>query len=260
MILLLALLSFDSPLSGLAQDKQDSSAKIAQEIEYANAKDKPQFHVQAVRKLRDRGGPAVADEITRFVAARGHNALSIAFTEGLGDLQDARIHALLQTLVRDKDFLWRPTAMRALAQQADRDSLDDFRKGLGDKLWGCRAASVVALEKLKDRESLDAISEELAAGDDEPGLCALAFDQRVDGDGRAMNELLYRGGRKPALADAVDDALSKLRGSGEALGLHEPPRRLVEPDEIGESASDVDRDGDHASQLRRFGAWRACRT
>jgi hypothetical protein len=141
---------------------QDASAKIAQEIEYANAKDKPQFHVQAVRKLRDRGGPAVAEEIVRFVAARGPNALSIAFTEGLGDLQDPRLHALLQTLVRDKDFLWRPTAMRALAQQADRDSLDDFRKGLVDKLWGCRASAVVALEKLNDRESLDAIKALLA--------------------------------------------------------------------------------------------------
>jgi len=132
---------------------QDASSKIAQEVEYANAKDKPQFHVQAVRKLRDRGGPAVAEEIGRFVAAHGHNALSIAFTEGLGDLRDPRLHALLQTLVRDKDFLWRPTAMRALAQQADRDSLEDFRRGLGDKLWGCRAAAVAGLEKLSDRDS-----------------------------------------------------------------------------------------------------------
>ena len=43
---------------------QDAN-KIAQEVEYANAKDKPQVHVQAVRKLRDRGGPAVAEEIGR---------------------------------------------------------------------------------------------------------------------------------------------------------------------------------------------------
>jgi len=133
------------------------SNKIAQEVEFANAKDKPQFHVQAVRKLRDRGGPAVADEIGRFVAAHGHNALSIAFTEGLGELEDPRLHALLETLVRDKDFLWRPTAMRALAHQAAPGSLGDFRKGLGDKLWGCRAASILALEKLGDRESLGAI-------------------------------------------------------------------------------------------------------
>jgi hypothetical protein len=148
----------------LALVLQDASSKIAQEVEYANAKDKPQFHVQAVRKLRDRGGGAVAEEIGRFVAAHGHNALSIAFTEGLGDLRDPRLHALLQTLVRDKDFLWRPTAMRALAQQADRDSLEDFRKALGDKLWGCRAAAVAGLEKLGDRES--AASVRALLGDD----------------------------------------------------------------------------------------------
>jgi len=143
---------------------QDSSSKIAQEVEYANAKDKPQFHVQAVRKLRDRGGPAVAEEIGRFVTAHGHNALSIAFTDLLGELQEPRLHALLQTLVRDQDFLWRPTAMRALAQQADRDSLQEFRKGLGDKLWGCRAAAILALEKLKDVESIPTIKSLL--GDD----------------------------------------------------------------------------------------------
>jgi hypothetical protein len=133
------------------------TSKIAQEVEYANAKDRPQFHVQAMRKLRDRGGPAVAEEVDRFVTAHGHNALSIAFTEGLAELRDPRLHALLLTLVRDRDFLWRPTAMRALAQQADRDSLEDFRKGLGDKLWGCRAAAILALEKLSDRESVPAI-------------------------------------------------------------------------------------------------------
>jgi len=136
---------------------QDASSKIAQEVEYANAKDKPQFHVQAVRKLKERGGPAVAEEIGRFVAARGRNALSITFTDGLGGLRDPRITALLRELVRDPDFLWRPTAMRSLAQLADRESLGDFRKGLGDKLWGCRAAAIQALETLNDRESAAAI-------------------------------------------------------------------------------------------------------
>jgi hypothetical protein len=106
------------------------SAKLDQEIEYANLKDKPQFHVQAVRKLKDRGGPAVAEAITAYVAKRGHGALSIAFTEGLGDLQDPRITALLRELVRDKDFLWRPTAMRALAARPEAGSRDDFRAAL----------------------------------------------------------------------------------------------------------------------------------
>jgi len=140
------------------------SAKLVQEIEYANSKDKPQFHVQAMRKLKDRGGAAVAEEILRFVAKNGHNAVSIAFTEGLGDLKDARLTALLRELVRDKDFLWRPTAMRALADAADRGSLDDFRAGLGDKLWGCRAASILALEKLGDKSSADVIRGLLADG------------------------------------------------------------------------------------------------
>ena len=135
------------------------SSKIAQEVEYANAKDKPQFHVQAVRKLKDRGAAAVADEIARYVSKNGHNALSIAFTEGLGSLKDARITELLRELVRDQDFYWRPTALRALAEQADRDSLEVFRAALGDRLWGCRAAAILALEKLGDRESLARIRE-----------------------------------------------------------------------------------------------------
>jgi hypothetical protein len=138
--------------------------KITQEIEYANAKDKPQLHMQAVRKLRDRGGPAVADEIAKYVAKSGHNALSIAFTEALGSLKDERITALLRELVRDKDFFWRPTAFRALAEQADRSSLAEFRTALGDRLWGCRASAIVALEKLDDRESAPRIKELL--GDD----------------------------------------------------------------------------------------------
>jgi hypothetical protein len=147
-------------LLALAQDV----SKIAQEIEVANAKEKPQLHVQAVRRLRDRGGPAVAEEVGRFVAKHGHNALSIAFTEGLGTLKDDRITALLRELARDKDFFWRPTAFRALAEQGDRGARDLFRAGLGDRLWGCRAASISALEKLDDRESMPRIKEML--GDD----------------------------------------------------------------------------------------------
>jgi hypothetical protein len=140
------------------------AAKISQEIEYANAKDKPQLHSQAMRKLKDRGGPAVAEDIVKFVAARGHYALSIVFTDGLGSLKDDRITALLRELIRDKDFFWRPTAFRALAELGDRASRDDFRAALNDRLWGCRAAAIVALERLDDRESAPKIKELL--GDD----------------------------------------------------------------------------------------------
>src|SRR5439155_24377538 len=111
-----------------------------------------------------RGGPAVADEIAKFVAKNGHNALSIAFTDALGSLKDERITLLLRELVRDKEFFWRPTAMRALADLADRSARDDFRAALGDRLSGCRAAAIVALEKLDDRESSARIKDLL--GDD----------------------------------------------------------------------------------------------
>ena len=88
-----------------------------------------------------------------------------------------------------------------------------------------------------------------AAGDDEPGLGALALDQRVDGDGRTVDQLIDRGGFEAALADAIDDALHELRRRREALGLDEAPGLVVEPDQIGERSPDVDGDDDHATRL-----------
>jgi len=61
-----------------------------------------------------------------------------------------------------------------------------------------------------------------AARDDEAGTGALALDQRVDGDGRAMDQLIDCAGVEPALADAIDNAARELRRGGEAFGLNEP--------------------------------------
>jgi hypothetical protein len=47
--------------------------------------------------------------------------------------------------------------MRALAARPEAGSRDEFRAALADKLWGCRAAAVVALEKLGDRDSAGAL-------------------------------------------------------------------------------------------------------
>lgn len=133
--------------------------KIAQEVEYANSKEKPQLHVSAARRLKERGGPAVAPFVADYVEKRGRNALSIVGTEVLGSLKDPRILKLLHELVADKDFTWRPAATRALAEQADPASLETFRAGLGDKLWGVRAASVLGLERLKDAASAPRLKE-----------------------------------------------------------------------------------------------------
>jgi hypothetical protein len=140
------------------------SAKILQEIEIANSKEKPQLQGQAVRKLKERGGPAVAAEIVRFAAKNGHAGLSITFTEALGALRDPRITSLLRDLAREKEFTWRPSALRALADHADPACRDEFRAALADRLWGCRAAATLGLEKLGDRESLPRIRDLL--GDD----------------------------------------------------------------------------------------------
>ena len=85
-----------------------------------------------------------------------------------------------------------------------------------------------------------------AARHHQAGLGALALDQRVDRDGRAVDQLVDVGGVEPALADAVDDALHELRRRGQALGLDERAGPVVEPDQVGERPADVDRDEDHA--------------
>src|SRR5262249_112420 len=91
-------------------------------------------------------------------------------------------------------------------------------------------------------------------GDDKGGLGAVSFDQLVDGDGRAVDQLGDGGWLEPALADAVDDALFQLRRGGQTLRLDEALGGIVEADQIGEGASDIDGDDDHAWRLQPLGA------
>lgn len=135
------------------------AARIAQEVEYANSKDRPQLQAQAVRRLLDRGGSAVAGALVEFVRRNGRNALSLACTEALGELKDARIAALLRELVADPDFYWRPAAMKALAEHADPADRELFRRGLVDRLWGCRVGAIRGVERLGDRASMGRLRE-----------------------------------------------------------------------------------------------------
>lgn len=135
---------------------------IWKEIEVANAKDRPQLHGEAMRRLQARGAAAVAGEIERYVGSRGRNALSISFTEGLGGLREPRLTKLLRELSGDRNFFWRPAAMRALVDHADPACRDLFRAALSDPLWGCRTAAVAGLGRLGDRESLAPLRERLA--------------------------------------------------------------------------------------------------
>jgi hypothetical protein len=131
--------------------------EIAREVALANAKDKPLIQHQVLRKLSDRRAAAVADEVLHFTGKNGHNSLASGFTQWLGSLKDDRIAKLLSELVADRNFYWRPQAMRALAQHGDKRYLEDFRAGLSDPQWGCRAATILALQGIEDRESIPKI-------------------------------------------------------------------------------------------------------
>src|SRR5207247_5360273 len=89
-----------------------------------------------------------------------------------------------------------------------------------------------------------------AAGDDEAGLRPCSLDERIDGDGRAVDQLVDGGGVEPALLDAIDHSLHQMRRGGEALRLDEALCALVKSDEIREGAPDIDGDDHHAGKTR----------
>ena len=66
---------------------------------------------------------------------------------------------------------------------------------------------VVGLRPVAAADDVDVAG---AARHDQAGLGALALDQRVDGGGRAVDQLVDRAGVDAALAEAVDDALRQL--------------------------------------------------
>ncbi len=163
-------------------------------------------------------------------------------------------------------------------QEADRDCLYPFRRqhprSLGDVVAlqrhlhfaGAQEPLLDFARKVARHQRTVTMKEEIvgfgtvaaaddvdvagAARDDEAGLCALSLDQCVDGDGRAVDELVDGGGGKGALADAIDDALPQLSRSGQAFCLYEASGRVIEPDQISESPSDIDRNNNHAIRPR----------
>ena len=144
----------------LAALVQDSAVKIEQEVAYANDPEKLQFQVQAIERLKKRGAEAVP-ALLAFVEKKGVNALTLGCTELFGDIPDARLADLCARLVKDKNFYWRPSAARALAEQKSAAHRDLLRTLLTDRLWGVRAAVVLGLGSLSDKESIEAIRKAL---------------------------------------------------------------------------------------------------
>ena len=103
---------------------------------------------------------------------------------------------------------------------------------------------VVGLRPVAAADDVDVAG---AARHHEAGLGALALDQRVDRGGRAVDQLVDPAGVDAAFLEAVDHALRQLRRRGQALGLDEGLRLVVESDQVGEGAADIDRHEDHAT-------------
>jgi hypothetical protein len=85
-----------------------------------------------------------------------------------------------------------------------------------------------------------------AGGDDEAGLGAGALDQSIDGDGRAVDQLIDGAGGQAALAQTIDNALDQIGRCREALGVDEASGTVVEPNQIGKRAANIDGNGNHA--------------
>ncbi len=92
-----------------------------------------------------------------------------------------------------------------------------------------------------------------SAGDDQPSLGPGAFNERVDGDRRTVDEFIDGAGGQAALLQAIDDALHEIGRRGEALGVDEAPGAIVKSNQIGKGAADIDGNGNHAAASRLRG-------
>src|SRR5665213_4575601 len=62
-----------------------------------------------------------------------------------------------------------------------------------------------------------------------------------------MDQLVDLARLNATFLEAVDDALGEFRWRGQALGLHEGLRLVVEPDQVGERSADIDRNENHGN-------------
>ena len=100
-------------------------------------------------------------------------------------------------------------------------------------------AEVVSLRPVLPADLVDVAR---AARDDERRLRALLLDRDVDRDRRAVNDVRRRRGLDRALTQTVPHALRQIARRRERLALSDPAGALVERDEVGERAADVDGD------------------
>ena len=120
--------------------------------------------------------------------------------------------------------------LRDLAHAIARDQRRRARRREVD---GARQAQPLDLEHVAE-----------PGGDEEPQRGPVPLDHGVDGDRRAVDQVVDgRGVERPLAhqgAQPVEDAAAGIAGNGGRLEAGELARRLVEEAEVGEGAADVD--------------------
>jgi len=112
---------------------------------------------------------------------------------------------------------------------------DERERPRGREVHGTREPEPLDLEQIAE-----------ARGDQEPQRGAVALDDRVDGDRRAVDEIADRPGVETPLgherAQPVEDTAPRITRHRRGLEAGELARHLVQETEVGERTADVDAD------------------
>lgn len=127
-------------------DSRATSRPVSLErlVERANHQN-PYLSAQAAKALEAYGLDAMP-ALEAFVARRSIHALSAPVTSWLGVLNDPRATAILSRAVVDREFPWRPYAVRALAIKPGPEERALFLRLLDDPLAPVREASALGLK------------------------------------------------------------------------------------------------------------------
>src|SRR5262249_44768356 len=100
------------------------------------------------------------------------------------------------------------------------------------------------VHRAREPEPLDLEEVAEARGDEEPQRSAVALDDGVDRDRRAVDQIVDRRGVEASLdherANAIENAARGIAGHGRRLEAGELARHLVQETEVGKGAADVD--------------------
>jgi HEAT repeat protein len=193
-----------SAVSAVAQEvggeipaSREAGADLDRVVERANHQN-PYLAAQAAKVLEARGAAAMP-AVLRFVERRSIYALSAPVTTWLGELEAAEARALLERCAFDREFPWRPYAVRALAARPRPVDRATFLRLTSDLLTPVRESAAAGLGALPAPPAG-------AEGDDVPALRALLADVSFDVRAAAAESLAKRGDLAgvPVMLGALD--------------------------------------------------------